>query len=126
MTRFKYLFVAGLLIQLLTFCIPCDSSYNLAIAPLALGLLGAAGGQVIGSVANSIIGNQQAKSNAQYSMNMQKDLLDYQWEKFGSPKAQLDSFAQAGINPIVALGQGSVRGASPSVSSPQGQKALAQ
>ena len=113
------MFVAGFIIQLLTFCIPCDSSYNLAIAPLVLGLLGAAGGQVIGSVANSIIGNQQAKSNAQYSMNMQKDLLDYQWEKFGSPKAQLDSYAQAGINPIVALGQGSVRGASPSVSSPQ-------
>ena len=98
---------------------PCDSSCFIAIAPLALGILGAAGGQVLGSVANSLIGNAQAKSNAQYSMNMQKDLLDYQWNHFGSPKAQLDSYAAAGINPIVALGQGSVRGASPSVSSPQ-------
>lgn len=113
------MFVAGLIIQLLTFCIPCDSSCFLAIAPLALGILGAAGGQVLGSVANSLIGNAQAKSNAQYSMNMQKDLLDYQWDKYGSPKAQLDSYAAAGVNPMVALGQGSVRGSSPSVPSPQ-------
>lgn len=114
MSRFKYLFVAGLLIQLLTFCIPCDSSCNLAIAPLLLGTLAAAGGAAMNSIANS-----QNKSNAQYSMNLQKDLLNYQWEKFDSPKAQLDSYAAAGINPSVALGQGAMRGASPSANAPQ-------
>lgn len=114
MSRFKYLFVAGLLIQLLTLCIPCDCSCNLAIAPLLLGTLAAAGGAAMNSIANS-----QNKSNAQYSMNLQKDLLNYQWEKFDSPKAQLDSYAAAGINPAVALGQGAMRGASPTANAPQ-------
>ena len=114
MSRFKYLFVAGLIIQLLTFCFPCDSSYNLSIAPLLLGTLAAAGGAAMNAMANS-----QNKSNAQYSMGLQKDLLDYQWQKFDSPKAQLDSYAAAGINPAVALGQGAMRGASPSANAPQ-------
>lgn len=107
------MFVAGLFIQLLTFCIPCDCSSNLAIAPLLLGTLAAAGGAAMNSLAND-----QNRKNAQYSMNMQKDLLDYQWNKFDSPKAQLDSYAAAGINPAVALGQGAMRGASPSASAP--------
>lgn len=114
MSRFNYLFVAGLFIQLLTVCIPFDCSYNLAIAPLLLGTLAAAGGAAMNAIAN-----KQNKSNAQYSMNMQKDLLNYQWEKFDSPKAQLDSYAAAGINPAVALGQGAMRGASPSANAPQ-------
>lgn len=108
------MFVAGLIIQLLTFCFPCDSSYNLSIAPLLLGTLAAAGGAAMNAMANS-----QNKSNAQYSMGLQKDLLDYQWQKFDSPKAQLDSYAAAGINPAVALGQGAMRGASPSANAPQ-------
>lgn len=114
MNRFKYLFVVGLIIQLLTLFFPCHSSYFCAIAPLLLGTLAAAGGAAMNSIAND-----QNKRNAQYSMNLQKDLLDYQWEKFDSPKAQLDSYAKAGINPAVALGQGSMRGASPSASAPE-------
>lgn len=114
MSRFKYLFVAGFIIQLLTLFFPCHSSYYCAIAPLLLGTLAAAGGAAMNSIAN-----EQNKRNAQYSMNLQKDLLDYQWEKFDSPKAQLDSYAKAGINPAVALGQGSMRGASPSANAPE-------
>lgn len=108
------MFVAGFIIQLLTLFFPCHSSYYCAIAPLLLGTLAAAGGAAMNSIAN-----EQNKRNAQYSMNLQKDLLDYQWEKFDSPKAQLDSYAKAGINPAVALGQGSMRGASPSANAPE-------
>ena len=83
-----------------------STSYQVAIAPLALGLIGAAGGQVLGSITNSIIGNSQAKSNAQYSMNMQKDLMDYTWNKYNSPSAQAKAYSDAGFNPAVAFGQG--------------------
>lgn len=108
------MFVGALILHLLTFCIPCDSSCYIAIAPLLLGTLAAAGGAAMNAWAN-----EQNKKNAQYSMNMQKDLLDYQWKNFDSPKAQLDSYAAAGINPAVALGQGGMRGVSPSGSAPQ-------
>lgn len=107
MNRFKYLLVGAITLHLLSLWIDVGSSNcQLAIAPLALGLIGAAGGQVLGSVANSIIGNSQAKSNAQYSQNMQKDLMDYGWNKYNSPSAQAKAYSDAGFNPAVAFGQG--------------------
>lgn len=81
---------------------------------MLLGTLAAAGGAAMNSIANS-----QNKRNAEYSLDLQKDLLDYQWRKFDSPKAQLDSYAAAGINPSVALGQGAMRGASPNANAPE-------
>lgn len=39
-------------------------------------------------------------------MSSAKEMMDYQWDKFGSPKAQVNALAAAGINPAVALGQG--------------------
>ena len=106
MNRFKYLLVGGLIIHLLSLGFDVGTTYQVALAPLALGLIGAAGGQVLGSVANSIIGNAQAKSNAQYSQNMQKDLMDYAWNKYNSPRAQAAAYSDAGFNPAVAFGQG--------------------
>lgn len=121
MKRFKYLFVGAVFLHLLTLWFDVGStSYEVAIAPLALGLIGAAGGQVLGSIANSIIGNSQAKSNAQYSMNMQKDLMDYSWNKYNSPSAQAKAYSDAGFNPSVAFGQGGMSAPiAPSIKSPE-------
>lgn len=48
-----------------------------------------------------------------------KDLMDYQWQKFGSPKAQVQALAAAGINPAVAFGHGGTGAfAQPSVHMP--------
>lgn len=115
MNRFRFLFVGAVLLHLLTLFFDVGSScYSLAIAPLALGALAAAGGAAMNSIAN-----EQNKSNAQYSLAMQKDLLDYQWKKFNSPKAQVDSLVDAGLNPSVAFGQGGMRGIAPSGQAPQ-------
>lgn len=56
----------------------------------------------------SLFGNDLARQNAEYQWKLQKDMLDYQWKHFSSPKAQARSLAEAGINPSVAFGQGSV------------------
>lgn len=115
MNRFKYLLVGGFLIHLLSLWFDVgDSSCNLAIAPLLLGTLAAAGGAAMNSIAN-----EQNKKNAEFSLGLQKQLLDYQWKNFDSPAAQAKSLAEAGLNPSVAFGQGGMRGASPSGSAPQ-------
>lgn len=105
------MFVAALFMQLLTLCFDVgDSLYNLAIAPEVLGIAAAAGGSLIGNILN--------RDNARKQVKLQKDLMDYQWNKFSSPKAQLDSYAQAGLNPSVVYGQGGLSTAQPNVSAP--------
>lgn len=47
-----------------------------------------------------------------------KDLMDYQWQNFMSPKAQVNAMAQAGLNPASLLGEGKGSFASPSVAMP--------
>ena len=120
MNRFRYLLVGAIFLHLLSLWFDVGTTYQVAIAPLALGLIGAAGGQVLGSVANSIIGNQQAKSNAQYSQNLQKDLMSYIWNKYNSPAAQAKAYSDAGFNPAVAFGQGGMSAPiAPNIKSPE-------
>lgn len=114
MNRFKYLLVGGLIIHLLSLWFEVGTSCEKAIAPLLLGTLAAAGGAAMNSIAN-----EQNKKNAQYSLDLQKQLMDYQWKKFDSPAAQAKSLAEVGLNPSVAFGQGGVRGVSPSGTAPQ-------
>lgn len=114
MNRFRFLLVGGLIIHLLTFFSDIGSCYTIAIAPLALGALAAAGGAALNSLTN-----EQNKKNAEFSVGLQKDLMDYQWKNYNSPAAQVKSLAEAGLNPAVAFGQGMVRGGSPSPSAPQ-------
>lgn len=108
--------VTGCIIQLLTlFYDVGDGNCNLAIAPIALGALALGGGAALNSWANS-----QNRENAEYSLDMQKRLMNYEWQNFNSPKAQAKSLAEAGINPAVAFGQGGFgRGVSPSGSAPE-------
>lgn len=113
----KYIMlVTGFLIQLLTLFLDVgDGVYNIAIAPIALGALAFGGGAALNSWANS-----QNRENAEYSLDLQKRLMDYEWKNFNSPKAQAQSLAEAGVNPAVAFGQGGFgRGVSPSGSAPE-------
>ena len=115
MNRFKYLLVGGLFIHLLSLWFDVGDSFcNIAIAPLALGALAAAGGAALNSLTN-----EQNKKNAEFSLGLQKDLMDYQWKNYNSPAAQAKSLAEVGLNPAVAYGQGMIRGGSPSGSAPQ-------
>lgn len=98
--RFQYLLVVGVLLQLLSY-FDVGSKYCLAIAPLALGALAAAGGAALNDITN-----QTNKKNAEYSIDLQKELMDYTWSKYNSPKAQAKAYADAGFNPAVAFGQG--------------------
>lgn len=101
MNRFKYLLVGAIFLHLLSLWFDVGSSFQLAIAPLALGALAAAGGAALNDITNQI-----NKSNAQYSVDLQKQLMDYSWNKYNSPKAQAKAYSDAGFNPAVAFGQG--------------------
>lgn len=61
-----------------------------------------AAGPVINSV-GSLIG---MNTSASKQMDLQKDLMQYQWNNFQSPTAQVKELAKAGINPAVAFGNG--------------------
>lgn len=68
-----------------------------------------------GGVLNNIVN----RSNMRKQVEMSKELMDYQWDKYGSPSAQVNAYKQAGINPAVAFGQsgpGQISG--PSVNMP--------
>lgn len=81
---------------------------------LASGLSGAVGG-LPGVGLNSLLNMFSMGKQQDYA----KDMMDYQWQKYGSPKAQVNALAAAGINPAVALGQGGTGAfAQPSVSMP--------
>lgn len=68
-------------------------------APEILGSLAASGGAaLVNSALNyATMGKQIERS---------KELMQYEWDNFKSPKAQVKALAAAGINPAVALGQG--------------------
>ena len=120
MNRFRYLLVVGVLLQLLSYWFDVgDSSCLVAIAPAVLGPMAAAGGQVLGGIANTLLGNSQSKSNTRYSMDLQKSLMDYSWNKYNSPAAQAKAYAEAGLNPAVAFGQGGMSApVAPNVTAP--------
>ena len=102
MNRFRYLIVVGVLLQLLSLLFNNgDTSLSLAIGPLAIGALAASGGAALSGLINN-----QNKKNAEYSLDMQKRLMDYTWSKYNSPKAQAKAYADAGFNPAVAFGEG--------------------
>lgn len=73
--------------------------------PIEIGAAAASGGM---SLLNSVVGNSISRSNARYAQQLQKDMLDYQWKNYSSPSAQARALAEAGLNPSVAFGQGSV------------------
>lgn len=118
MNNIRYLFVGGVLLHLLSLLLDYDTGYQLAVVPELIGAGVAAGGSLLNTGLNALF-NGTNKSNARYSQELQKDLMDYQWSKYGSPKAQAQAYAEAGFNPAVAFGQGGLSAAQPSVKAPE-------
>lgn len=118
MNNIRYLFVGGVILHLLTYFFGLDSCYQLAVVPEIIGAGIAAGGSLLNTGMNALF-NGTSKSNARYSQELQKDLMDYQWSKYGSPKAQAKAYSEAGFNPAVAFGQGGLSAAQPSVKAPE-------
>ena len=79
MNRFRYLLVGAFILHLLSIVFDVgvyDSQTSLAIAPVLLGSLAAAGGAAL-----SDITNRTNRSNAEYALKMQKELRNL--SKFG-------------------------------------------
>ena len=70
------------------------------------GSLLASGIGALGSLGSSILNGAFNYLSMDKQQEMAKDLMNYQWEHFQSPKAQAQAMAAAGINPAVAFGQG--------------------
>lgn len=118
----KYPFILAFgvfLLQVLGFFIDVgDSSYNLAIAPLIGAALVSGGANLVGGALNNIVN----RSNMGYQVDKAKELMQYQWDKFQSYPAQVESMTKAGLNPAALLGQGGSGLASgPSVNMPTSQ-----
>lgn len=74
------------------------------------------------SAGKGIIDSIGSLFGTKYSIDKQKELMDYQWDKMTSPQAQVKNLAAAGINPAVALGNQapvfSSKGEIPSIAPP--------
>ena len=82
----------------------------MAIAPqVGASLISAAGG---------LLNNFFADRSLDKQVSAQKDLMDYQWKNYASPLAQAQSYAAAGFNPAVAMGNGNISTMQPSASAP--------
>ena len=70
------------------------------------------------SVGGGLLGNILANQSLSKQVEAQKDLMDYQWKNYASPLAQAQSYAAAGFNPAVAMGNGNISSMQPSASAP--------
>lgn len=66
----------------------------------------ASGIGAIGSLGTSVLNGILNRSSMADQIAASEELMDYEWNKFKSPKAQVQALFKAGINPAVALGQG--------------------
>lgn len=66
----------------------------------------ASGVAALGSLGSTFLNGVFNRSAMADQVAASKELMDYQWEKFQSPLAQVNAMAHAGINPAVAFGQG--------------------
>ena len=116
MSKIRFLFVGATILHLLSLFFDTDvGNYSLAVAPLAIGALAAAGGSIL----NTALSQETSKRNFDYQLSQQKQLMDYEWKHFNSPAAQAKGLAEAGLNPAVVFGQGSIsQAASPNASLP--------
>lgn len=115
--NFRFILAFGVfLLQVLGFFIDVgDSSCSIAIAPVVGAALVSGGANLVGGALNNIVN----RSNMQRQADIAKDLMQYQWDKFQSYPAQVESMTKAGLNPAALLGQGGSGLASgPSVNMP--------
>lgn len=111
-------FVLVILILMVLFIAPFGFELHCrsyAIAPLIGAALISSGA----SMANGVLNNIVNRSNMRLQADISKELMNYQWNKFQSPAAQVRAYGQAGINPAVALGpSGPGQFSGPSVNMP--------
>lgn len=89
----------------------------LQISPL--NLVGSALVNGAGGLLSSGLSYLLGRSNMNKQIEQSKELMDYQWNKFQSPQAQVRAMAAAGLNPAAMFGSGgSGSFASPSVNMP--------
>lgn len=114
---FVLLFLLLMVLLIAPFAV--DLQVNVAVLDPISGIAIASG---VGAGLNAVggtINNIVNRSNMRASADIAKDLMDYQWENFQSPRAQSQSMRKAGLNPAVAFGQGgSGKFTSPSVALP--------
>ena len=75
-------------------------------------------GAALISTGAGLINNLFAKESLRDQVSAQKDLMDYQWKNYASPLAQAQSYAAAGFNPAVAMGNGNITSMQPSAAAP--------
>lgn len=75
---------------------------------------------LLGSLAlgGTLVNQGLNRSNMDYQAQVSKELMDYQWNHFNSPKAQVAAMTAAGLNPAAMFDGGKGSFASPSVSMP--------
>ena len=78
---------------------------------------------LLGSLAlgGTLVNQGLNRSNMDYQAQVSKELMDYQWKNFNSPKAQVAAMTAAGLNPAAMFDGGKGSFASPSVSMPSSQ-----
>lgn len=87
----------------------------MAIDPF-FGSLVSAGGSLVGSIANGLFGGAQVRRQLEANKELAKyqfDLNREQWQaenEYNSPKAQMQRLKEAGLNPNLVYGNGSVSG----------------
>ena len=80
------------------------------------GSLASAGGSLVGSIANGLFGGAQFRRQLEANKELaryQFDLNRQQWQaenEYNSPKAQMQRLKEAGLNPNLVYGNGSVSG----------------
>lgn len=121
--KFKSWFIRSFLALLLVHILVLDdndfSVIQLAIAPLVAGLIGA-GISAAGSIGGSGISSRAAKRNTDRTISANKEMAEYaysqdlaMWNKqneYNSPEAQMLRLQQAGLNPNLVYGTGTVSG----------------
>lgn len=71
-------------------------------------------GGLVNAFGGSVLSQSYNEKNMRLQEEAQKRLMDYQWSNFGSPQAQVDAMAAAGLNPANLFGEGKSSFATPS------------
>lgn len=90
------------------------------MAPVPIDLSDAitAGANTLGTLIGGAVSQGYNRENMALQNEYAKDLMNYQWQNFGSYEAQVKSMQKAGLNPAVLYGKSAPSAASPSPAMP--------
>lgn len=72
----------------------------------------------VASLGNTLLSNFLGRSNMDKQVKQAIELMDYQWNHYQSPSAQVAAYGAAGLNPAVMFGSPQGQLATPSVNQP--------